>query len=136
VYRSILPRLKRDRFGSGFSSPSYNRSLTHTEDLFRDLAIDLGVEWYSLQTDLQQSDASVRRVVREYMEEAAVELEAYVASLPRPVCEVLVLKSCGLSWKRVMEGLPHRVHYSVMDDWKLGLARVWREREDLVRRLV
>ena len=136
MYRSILPRLKSGRFGSGFASPSYNRALTHTEELFRDLALDLGVEWYSLRENLQQSDASVRRVVREYMEEAAVELEAYVASLPRPVSEVLVLKSCGLSWRRVMEALPHRVHYSVMDDWRAGLARVWAEREDLVRRLV
>lgn len=142
IYSALLPRLARsndlDSGRLGFAAPSYNRGCVQNSAWFIDLALDLGVRWQELLDDCVKSDPNVRRIVREYQNEAALELAAYVNKLPVPVRTIVELKSAGLSWKKVMahpltEG---RAYFSVMDDWNAALALIWRDRGDLVRRLV
>lgn len=142
TYSSLLPRIARggdlDSGRLGFAAPSYNRACVQNSAWFLDLAKDLGARWYELMEDCAKSEPGVRRIVREYQDEAALELAAYVAKLPGPVRTIVELKSAGLSWKKVMahpltEG---RAYFSVMDDWNAALERIWCDRGDLVRRLV
>lgn len=128
----------RDRFRApnGMTSPSYNRGIVHDRELFRELAEELKLPMMELLRNVDVVDRSSKRIIREYMEEAAIDMVSFVESLPRPIREVLELKSLGLSWKRVMELLPQRVYYSALDDYEAGLRRIWAEREDLVRRIV
>lgn len=142
VYSSLLPRIGRggdlDSGRLGFAAPSYNRACVQNSAWFLDLAKDLGERWYELMDNCMRTEPGVRRIVREYQDEAALDLAAYVSKLSTPVRSVIELKSAGLSWKRVlahplMEG---RAYFSVMDDWNAALALIWRDRGDLVRRLV
>lgn len=142
VYQSILPRISgRDDSGAGrlgFSAPSYNRACVRTHAYFVELGKELGEWWLTLQANSMKDDPSVRRIVREYQEEAALDLAGFVAKLPEPQRRVVELKSSGLSWKRVMEHplMKGRAYFSVMDDWKAAIQRTWTERGDLVRRLI
>jgi hypothetical protein len=140
VYSSLLPRIASSRDLDsgrlGFAAPSYNRCCVQNAEWFIALAADIGGRWYELMEDCTKSEPNVRRIVREYQDEAALELAAFVGRLPVPIRQVLELKSSGLSWKRVMEALPGRAYFSVMDDWNVALGRVWAERDDLVRRLI
>lgn len=85
-----------------------------------------------------KDDPQVRRIVREHLEEAAVELADYVQRLPAPLRTVVELKSSGLSWKQVMRNprMKDRVYWSVMDDWNTAIRLIWSNRGDLVRRLI
>jgi hypothetical protein len=142
VYSSVLPRLRASGHYReprlGFAKPSYNGSLVHDQEFFIDLAIDLGDRWSVLQHDEMVDDAGVRRIIREYLIETAIEMEDYVSKMPEPLRRVAQLRSEGLSWKKVMNHplMEGRAYFSVMEDWERVQERVWRDRSDLVRRLI
>lgn len=142
VYGSVLPRLKASGHYReprlGFAKPSYNSALVHDREFFIDLAIDLGDRWSVLEHDQMIDDSGVKRIVREYLIETAIEIDDYIRQLPEPWRRIAELKSSGLSWKKIMDHpwMEGRATFSVMDDWERVQERVWRDRGDLVRRLI
>jgi hypothetical protein len=102
------------------------------------IAIELGEPLCKVaMANQKSSESDWRRVERRHMYDAAAELIDYVASaVPPGQREVLILRAYGNGWREVARMLPGRVYYSLADDWRAGLMFVWKNRGDVVRRLI
>jgi hypothetical protein len=115
---------------------SWQKAFVLNHAVFVQLAKELGESWMKLVRDAEAAHDDGRRVERRHMEDAAEEIAAVVAAMPRPWQEVVVRRAAGMSWRQIIEALPDRVQFSMEDDYEAALRRVWDQAGDVVRRLI
>ena len=132
TYTIILPSILR-REVRGFAACTI--ATERSWDYYVQLAADLGVWTEELIHNQDPISKSLRRVERQHLEEAAVELCEFVRIMPPPVRVVVEARACGVAWKKMTEQLPGRAFFSIREDWYAALATILRDRKDLVRRI-
>lgn len=116
--------------GLGYKRPSYESNVSRSQLFMSQLSADLGEALERLiQSNEESSVSDWRKVERQHMDEAAVELLTVISAMPQPIREVVELRATGMSWKRICDSLPKRVYFSIIDDWKRALA-ILNERHD------
>lgn len=137
TFRVVLPSMSRSASsGLGFSSPSYNRAFIRNSELFVELSRELGDWWVRLMKTSQLSDVPARRIDRQHMEDAALELMTFVEDLPEPERVPVVQRSAGVGWRTIYRRYPDRASFSIKEDYDRALRKIWLAREGAVLRLV
>lgn len=132
VYRAILPQiLSRTSPGWGPGPLSTERNW----EFFVQLGEELG-EWaLELARWQDPSGASIRRVERSHLEEAAGELVTVVRRMPTPVRTVVEARACHVSWRKISDEFPERAFFSMQEDWRRAVGTLGLDWEDVIRRL-
>ena len=132
VYQVILPSiLKQTSPGWGPGPLSSERSW----EFFVSLADELG-EWAQRLIEGQYpTGASIRRIERRHLEDAAGELVTVVRRMPPPVRRVVEARAVGVKWKRLTAEMPDRAYFSMVDDYDCAIATIFINFRDVVRRL-
>lgn len=114
------------------------RACVRNHAFFVAMAEELGEWWMRTIADAELGSVSDwRRIERSHMEDAAEELLRAIVDMPAPLREVLVQRAAyGKSWRDVSSALPHRVYFSVVEDWHRALSWLWDRHGDLIRRIV
>lgn len=131
TYRSIIPRLQRD-LGSrrlGISRPSYVRACVRNHAFMVGIAEEMG-EWY--ERVIRQAEKASRgtldewrRIERRHVDDAAMDLQTAVHSLLPPIRQVIIMRSCGTSWRGVWDASgKNRPFFSLKDDWRSGIRQL------------
>ena len=140
AFRVALPRANSCVSSRlGFSAPSYSRSFSHGYETLFDIAKDccpaskdLGAYFDDLLKDRTGTPGSWDRLAGEMREERALELVEHVLRLAQPQREVVVLRSSGMEWKRLVKALPGRAYFSIVEDYEAALRSIWARADDLV----
>lgn len=115
-------------------------------DFFVSLARELlDADWREMREDTRlemlrnlrspQMDDAIRRVERQHLEDASLELDSAVRALPGPLAQVVLLRASGLSFRSLKERLKGRAMFSIVDDWNTAMRRLWAEHEVTIRRI-
>ena len=95
-------------------------------------------EWWRrtlAECELSAVPTEWRRIEREHLEEAALELYDAIRRLPRSARDVVEMRAMGVSWAEISRRMPDRAYFSLTDDWR-SAVRMTRDRYgDLVRRM-
>lgn len=149
AFGSVLPRIRgrREIYGRGIGTTNFASLCVRDQDFFLSLARDVvDAEWSGVREDMRlsilselrtpQLDDAVRRVERQHLEEAALEIELAVGELPGPLCAVVRYRAMGLSFRKIAGIMKGRAPFSLVDDWNRAISLIWERHELLVRRIV
>lgn len=132
-YGVVLPRIAKREIRCGWGSGPL--ATDRSWEFYADIAKELDSSLADILAARAVDDPG-RRIIREYQEEAAGDLVTLVRRMPGSVRTVVEARALGISWREIARGLPDRVYFSIMDDWKSAVATVWQRAEDAVLRLV
>lgn len=139
VYQVLLPRLSCDRTPGvlGYGRPAMAQMCVRNHEFFVAMATELGEWWERTVREAELASVSDwRRLEREHMEDAALDLLGAVRAMPLPVRDVVERRSSGMSWTSISAALPGRAYFSLTDDWSSAVRVVWERHSDTVRRLI
>lgn len=127
----------------GYSRPSHARLMIRSHAFVVAVAEEMGEWWVRMVAENERgrtrsgsSSESWRRVERQHMEDAALDIVEMVEKMPRPMRDVVVLRASGASWREIGQALPDRAHFSMADDWCSALRLLWSRGSSSVARLV
>jgi hypothetical protein len=115
-------------------SPAYTRAERGMQ-FYLDLAHELK-DWDRAILGYQDPiGRSVGRVVREHLEVAASELVHLVRCTPPPMRQVVEMRSCAVSWRRIAREMPDRAYFSMVEDYQRVSGTLLINHEDVLRRI-
>lgn len=140
-------RNRREKLGRGFGTTNFASMCVRDHDFFVEIAKDIfNSDLAGMRDDTRdfvlsvikgpQLEEALRKVERQHLEDAAMELITLVDTLPRNLRAVTVSRASGLSFRKIREYRKDRAMFSLVDDWNDSVRYIWDSSEELVRRII
>jgi hypothetical protein len=118
-----MERKRRATSKLGFAQLDYGRLFVRDRWTLFAIARELGCSVEDLLEPPQP--ANDHRIVWGDIVSASESLMSAARSLRDPIRQVVLLRACGLGWRKIGIALPGRTPFSLADDYEEGIRKIW-----------